>query len=72
MTNTIEVNIRNYKGMQFIDTYYLGFRLEVQSEVAPYQGVGGKWYISYDNRKAGLLIKKGKDGNYYNFLCIKS
>lgn len=72
MTNTIEVNIRNYKGMQFIDTYYLGFRLEVQSEVAPYLGVGNKWYISYDNRKAGLLIKQGKDGNYYNFLCIKA
>lgn len=70
--NTIEVKIRNYKGMQFIDTYYLGFRLEVQSEIMPYQGVGGKWYIYYDMNKAGLLIKPGKDGNHYTFLCIKA
>lgn len=72
MMNTIEVKIRNYKGIQFIDTYYLGFRLEVQTEIAPYQGVGNKWYIYYDMNKAGLLIKQGKDGNYYNFLCIKA
>ena len=75
MLNTIEVKLRKHKGIQFIDTYYLGFRLEVQSEIAPHQ-VGNKWFITYDNEKAGLLIKQKCDqkGNLelYNFLCIKA
>lgn len=63
---TIEVSIRQYKGMTFIDTFYLGFRLEVQSEIQPY-AYNGKYYITYDPTKAGLLIKD----NGYLFLCIK-
>lgn len=66
MPTSIEVFPRQYNGMQFIDTYYLGFKLEVQSEIDPYQ-YQGKYYINYDANKAGLLIKD----NGYLFLCIK-
>ena len=66
LQNTIEVSIRQYKGMTFIDTFYLGFKLEVQSEIQPY-AYNGKYYITYDPIKAGLLIKD----NGYLFLCIK-
>lgn len=66
LKNTIEVSIRQYNGMQFIDTFYLGFRLEVQSEIDPYF-YQGKYYITYEPAKAGLLIKD----NGYLFLCIK-
>lgn len=69
--NTIEVVLRKYKGMTFIDTYAWGYRLEVQTEIVPRQMPDGKWIINYDMRKAGMLIKKANDGNYYNFLCIK-
>lgn len=66
LQNTIEISIRQYNGMTFIDTFYLGFRLEVQSEIQPYE-YNGKYYITYDPTKAGLLIKD----NGYLFLCIK-
>lgn len=66
LQNTIEVSIRQYKGMTFIDTFYLGFKLEVQSEIQSYE-YNGKYYITYDPTKAGLLIKD----NGYLFLCIK-
>ena len=66
LQNTIEVVIRQYKGMTFMDTFYLGFKLEVQSEIAPYV-YNGKYYITYDPTKAGLLIKD----NGSLFLCIK-
>lgn len=66
LQNTIEVVIRQYKGMTFMDTFYLGFRLEVQSEIQPYV-YNGKYYITYDPSKAGLLIKD----NGFLFLCIK-
>ena len=66
LKNTIEVSIRQYKGMTFIDTFYLGFKLEVQSEIQPYE-YNGKYYITYEPAKAGLLIKD----NGYLFLCIK-
>lgn len=66
MKNTIEVSIREYNGMTFTDTFYLGFKLEVQSEIDPYE-YNGKYYITYDAAKAGLLIK---DSGFL-FLCIK-
>lgn len=66
LQNTIEVSIRQYNGMTFTDTLYLGFRLEVQSEILPYT-YNGKYYITYDPTKAGLLIKD----NGFLFLCIK-
>lgn len=65
--NTILVEFRDCGKFQIMETFDFGYRIEVQSEVKPYQAQDGFWYIDYDCRKAGTLIKD----NGYIFLCIK-